>query len=131
MWPTSPQSASSVPDNRSTAFSARPGCRLPAAARIVIEETVAQVFGVGRNELSRATRGRARIAAARQVAMYLAHVSLRLTMHDVGVLFARDRTTVAHACGVVEDRRDDPDFDRVLEMLEWTVTALLVRRSPV
>lgn len=99
---------------------------LARRARRVIEETVSQVFGVGQSDLGTANRGRAPIAEARQVAMYLAHVVLRITMTDVGALFARDRTTVAHACGVIEDRRDDPTFDRVLELLEWAVVALLV-----
>ena len=39
----------------------------------------------------------------------------------VGALFQRDRTTVAHACGVVEDRRDDPDLDARIEHLEHAV----------
>jgi hypothetical protein len=30
----------------------------------------------------------------------------------------RDRTTVAHACGLVEDQRDDPNFDFRLDHLE-------------
>jgi hypothetical protein len=43
----------------------------------------------------------------------------------VGRIFERDRTTVAHACGVVEDRRDDANFDRALEALGWGVRAYL------
>jgi hypothetical protein len=42
-------------------------------------------------------------------------------MTDVGRIFQRDRTTMAHACGVVEDLRDDPQFDRVLDLLERIV----------
>ena len=102
--------------------------RVPAASRSVIEGAVAQVFGVGQSEIALSTRGRAPAAEARQVAMYLAHVALGITMRDVGSLFSRDRTTVAHACGVIEDRRDDPVFDRALELLEWTVIALLFPR---
>lgn len=98
----------------------------PQVSRAVVEETVAQVFGVGRADFSLPSRGKAPCALARQVAMYLAHVRLGLTMSDVGKLFGRDRTTVAHACGVVEDRRDDPIFDRALELLEWAVMARTV-----
>lgn len=93
--------------------------------RTVVEAAVAQVFGVAHDDLFKATRGRARGALARQVAMYLAHVSCRLSLTEVGQLFARDRTTVAHACAVVEDRRDDPVFDRTLELLELVVPRLL------
>lgn len=93
--------------------------------RIVIEAAVAEVFGVPRNDLGRPSRGKAPIALARQAAMYLAHVSCRLNLTDVGQIFARDRTTVAHACAVIEDRRDDAVFDRALELMEWIVPSLV------
>jgi chromosomal replication initiation ATPase DnaA len=53
--------------------------------------------------------------------MYLTHVAAGLPMTEVGRLFARDRTTVAHASAVIEDRRDDPVFDRSLAVLEMTL----------
>ncbi len=99
------------------------------AERLVIEETVAQVFGVEGGDLRRATRGRAKVARARQVAMYLAHIACGMSLTEVGRTFARDRTTVSHACGVIEDGRDDPTFDRVLELLEQVVQALLQARG--
>jgi hypothetical protein len=92
--------------------------------RLVIEHTISSVFGVAYFDLKCASRGRARVALARQTAMYLAHVACGLTLTDVGLLFDRDRTTVAYACGVIEDRRDDAVFDRVLELLERAVLAL-------
>jgi chromosomal replication initiation ATPase DnaA len=48
-----------------------------------------------------------------------------LSLTEVGMLFARDRTTVSHACSVVEDRRDDPELDGRLEHLERAVAALI------
>ncbi|MCU0955287.1 MAG: chromosomal replication initiator DnaA [Hyphomicrobium sp.] len=89
--------------------------------RTIVETSVGLVFGISREQLGSVTRGRARAALARQVAMYLCHVGLRLSLTDVGRTFGRDRTTVSHACGVVEDLRDDPRFDRVLDMLERIV----------
>jgi chromosomal replication initiation ATPase DnaA len=59
--------------------------------------------------------------------MYLAHVSCGLTLTEVGHLFARDRTTVAHACIVVEDRRDEVPFDRALDLLEGAMGLLSPR----
>lgn len=100
-----------------------------ATERLVIEETVAHVFGVEGCDLRRATRGRAKVARARQVAMYLAHVACGMSLTEVGRTFARDRTTVSHACGVIEDGRDDPTFDRVLELLENAVNAMLNARG--
>ncbi len=103
-----------------------PGLR--TQSRLAIELAVRQVFGVDHDALARLTRGVARTALARQVAMYLAHVACGLTLTDAGRLFSRDRTTVAHACGVIEDKRDEPAFDRALELLEWTIIALLLPR---
>ena len=48
--------------------------------------------------------------------MYLAHVVCGLSLTEVGALFARDRTTAAHACRVVEDRRDDAELDGRLDI---------------
>ena len=92
--------------------------------RQLIDPAVALVFEVNSEELGAATRRSPRAAFARQVAMYLAHVVCGLSMTEVGVLFSRDRTTVAHACEVVEDRRDDPELDRRVERLECAVAAL-------
>lgn len=83
-----------------------------------LEALVAQAFGLSRDDLHAASRGEASVAFARQVAMYLAHVWLALSLSEVGRRFARDRTTVAHACRVVEDRRDDPRIDRVVAAIE-------------
>lgn len=91
----------------------------------VVEQAVALSYGVAAPELRAPTRCRAPVAFARQVAMYLAHVVCGLSMTSVGVLYGRDRTTVAYACALVEDRRDDPDFDRSLEQLELAIAALI------
>ena len=63
-------------------------------------------------------RGSPRAAQARQVAMYLCHVALGMSLSRVGAAFARDRSTVAHACHAMEERRDDPDFDDWIGDLE-------------
>jgi chromosomal replication initiation ATPase DnaA len=112
------------------------GCCLPkrvpgviraqsSPVRQAIDPAVATVFGVDMEDLRAPTRRSARAAFARQVAMYLAHVVCGLTLTEVGTLFKRDRTTVAHACGVVVDRRDDPEFDLRLDHLERAVSSLI------
>ena len=95
--------------------------------RLAIELAVSRVFGVDHKALDHVTRGVARAALARQVAMYLAHVGCGLSMAASGRLFGRDRTTVAHACLIIEDRRDDPLFDRSLDLLEWAVPVMVLR----
>lgn len=61
---------------------------------------------------------RRRNCHARQIAMYICHVALGMTLTDIGLGFGRDRSTVAHACGVVEDRRDDRLYDEFIATLE-------------
>jgi len=63
-------------------------------------------------------RGTPAVSFARQVAMYLSHVALGMSLARVARAFERDRSTVAHGCHIVEDRRDDPDFDQWIEQLE-------------
>lgn len=63
-------------------------------------------------------RGRARVAKARQLAMYLTHVMLGRSLSEVGRYFGRDRSTVSHACALMEDMRDDPRFEAEVSRLE-------------
>jgi len=91
------------------------------ALRQFIEHIVIHVFQVTQSDLQRQSRGRASVAFARQVAMYLGHVTFGISMHDVGEIFGRDRTTVAHACAVIEDARDDPCFDFTMDLLAFAL----------
>jgi len=86
-------------------------CRLLAAA-------VAATFAVPLEEVLAPTRGSPQAAFARQTAMYLAHVVLGRSVSEIGVLFGRDRTTAAYACRMIEERRDDPAIDAVVQSLE-------------
>ncbi|MDQ0503663.1 helix-turn-helix domain-containing protein [Xanthobacter agilis] len=70
-------------------------------------------------------RSAAPAAAARQLAMYLAHVALGLSQSDVARAFRRDRTTVAHACRRIEDQRDSIAFDRRVGELEACIRWVL------
>ena len=87
------------------------------AACSCIEGLVSAALGIELAELRGRTR-RAPAAFARQAAMYLAHVKLGLSLSDVGAYFGRDRTTVAHACARMEDSRDDPRLECVMEQVE-------------
>ena len=91
---------------------------LVAAKCRCLESVVASTFRLSLVDLRGTSRGEAQTAFARQVAMYVAHVWFALPLTEVGRRFDRDRTTVAHACRVVEDRRDDPRVDRVVAAIE-------------
>lgn len=96
-------------------------------ARLAIDIAISNVFGIESEGLWHGKRGVRDVAAARQVAMYLAHVCCGMTLTEVGAMFGRDRTTVAHACLKVEYRRDDPSFDRALDVLGWALPTLVMR----
>jgi chromosomal replication initiation ATPase DnaA len=85
-------------------------------------DAVSFAFGCEEDLLTH-MRGKAATSAARQVAMYLTHVAFGLSLQRVAVAFARDRSTVAHACHVVEDRRDHAGFDDLLDQLEASLRA--------
>ena len=79
---------------------------------------VARDFGLDMAALFAPTRGAPRAAFARQVAMYLAHTGFELSLETISRVFGRDRSTVSHACHVVEDGRDDIWLDCRLEALD-------------
>jgi len=97
--------------------------------RRILEDTVAPAFAVARANLWARTRGSPPEALARQVAMYMAHVGYGLSFAEIARLFARNRKTVAHACTLVEDRRDDAPFDRSLDLLEGVMRLLSPRQA--
>lgn len=78
----------------------------------------ASMSGVVASEVTSSRRVSRRISTARQIAMYLAHTSAGLPLKKVAECFGRDRTTAAHACRLIEDRRDDRKFDAELSELE-------------
>ena len=100
---------------------ARPRRANGAFAREFLLQAVAGTFEVDSSLLLLPTRGSAATARARQVAMYLAHVGCRFSLTEVGRMFQRDRTTVAHACRVVEEQRENGAFDKAVASLESAV----------
>ncbi|MBN9444923.1 MAG: chromosomal replication initiator DnaA [Bosea sp.] len=94
-----------------------------AGARLA-ESAVAAAAGVASPAIRARSRGRKPVANARQRAMYLAHVTFGLSLTRVGACFGRDRTTVRHACALVEDSRDDPRCELGLDMLEEALLAI-------
>lgn len=92
--------------------------KLDAARAGFVRAIVAYAWDVPEAELAAPTRSNAQAAFGRQVAMYLTHVGFELSLSRVALAFGRDRTTVSHACHKVEDRRDDPALDSMLDELE-------------
>ncbi len=81
-------------------------------------------LGIAPFTIMETSRGTLEVSRARQVAMYLAHVAFGMSLARVAYAFGRDRSTVAYACHLVEDRREDPQFDTWIETLESGIDLL-------
>ncbi len=92
-----------------------------SAAINFIEQLVSQLFSIPIHVIRTQKRGNSNVAFARQTTMYLCHVSLSLSLSEVANAFRRDRSTVMHACRVVENERDNPEFDAILEFLDLEI----------
>ena len=100
---------------------------LPVSAhmrcRVVRQLTAEMVMLVGERVPLRRDRRRSS-CHVRQISMYICHVVLQISLTDIGLSFGRDRTTVSHACHVVEDRRDNPAYDDFVACVERVVTSV-------
>lgn len=79
---------------------------------------VCATYGLSLSDLHAPTRLCQRIARARQVAVYLAHVGLGVTLSAAARWFGRDPSTASHACRMIENARDEAGFDLALARLE-------------
>ena len=100
-----------------------------AAIRQMLTDTVGKALAIRPDKIDAPDRGPARIAFARQLAIYLARTRLGLSFTDAGQLFRRDRTTAAHACRRVEELRDDAAIDAMVEQLEQLVVPPVPERG--
>ena len=81
-------------------------------------------FQVSLKELRSAERGNNHVACIRQFGMYIAHTMFGLSMSEVANAFGRERTTVKHACHLIEDMRENDKFDRNVSEFEYLVRSL-------
>ncbi|MCD7111020.1 hypothetical protein LRX75_18455 [Rhizobium sp. DKSPLA3] len=93
-----------------------------ARCRMVADVVEELTLMVGDRQQLRRDRRRM-MTHVRQIAMYVSHVVLQVSLTDIGVAFGRDRSTVSYSCHVVEDRRDDADFDAFVTAIERVITA--------
>ncbi|MEK1890819.1 MAG: helix-turn-helix domain-containing protein [Phyllobacterium sp.] len=88
-------------------------------------------FNVSGRELRSHSRCERPVARVRQIGMYVAHVTLALTMSEVGLAFGRDRSTVNNACHLIEDMREELEFDRIVQTIENVVKVAFMRDGTV
>tara|TARA_R110000803_G_scaffold28384_2_gene65654 strand:- start:345 stop:689 length:345 start_codon:yes stop_codon:yes gene_type:complete len=92
----------------------------------------AYALGLKSTILLSSERGRPIEARARHIAIYLTHVALGMSLARVARAFDRDRSTVAYACRLIEDKRDDRDFDDWLEQLSMGLSSVvMMSKAPV
>jgi chromosomal replication initiation ATPase DnaA len=99
------------------------------AAALLSAGAASYALGAPVDEIVGQSRGSAGAAFARQVAMYVCHVVFEWSLARVARAFGRDRSTVAHACHSIEDRRDDEAFDDWIAALEHSVRAAAPARG--
>lgn len=83
------------------------------AARMAAAE-----IGVTVQDVLQPSRHNRASAGARAIAMYLVHVGLGVPVREVASGFRRHRSTVAHACQRVEERREAAEWDSRITILE-------------
>lgn len=85
---------------------------------LLVQIAVAEVTGVRLTALCDGSRGDARSAFARQMAMYLCRLVYDMSLGDIALAFGRDRSTAAHAIRRIEEAREQPEIDRTTTWLE-------------
>lgn len=90
---------------------------VPSDAQMA-QAIVAHAYDVRLKDMRAFTRRGPRAAFARQLAMYLSHIVLGMSVSGVSAAFERHRSTVCHALHHIEDLRDDAEFDRTVLYLE-------------
>jgi chromosomal replication initiation ATPase DnaA len=85
---------------------------------------VAMRLGTPMETLTRKSRLSLPALRARRVSLYLAHVALGWTLERVGHAFGLNRQTVARACTRMEEARDEPHLNDLLDELSATIQGL-------
>ena len=77
-----------------------PGLDMQNAIRADIHCIIEDYYRMPRCTLWQSTR-KEKIVVARQIAMYFMRKYTRKTLHEIGVYFRRDHSTVVYACRMV------------------------------
>ncbi|MGF9692940.1 MULTISPECIES: helix-turn-helix domain-containing protein [unclassified Rhizobium] len=93
----------------------------------IVRYMVAEMIHLSGDRVRLRQDRRRMLCHVRQIAMYVCHVVLSIPLSEIGPAFGRDRTTVGHACHVVEDRRDDRVYDDFISSVERIVSAVFAR----
>lgn len=87
---------------------------------------VAYALGLKAEVVLSEERGNPVHARARHIAMYLTHTACGMSLARVARAFGRDRSTISHACRIIEDYREDADFDIWIEQLSSGIQSVVL-----
>lgn len=106
------------PQDQTDLYGLPPEFRRDRLHAAFITSLVALATDLPAREIAGRTRSSQAATRARQVAIYLAHVTLSWSLARAAFAFGRDRTTAGVAVRAVEDLRDDPGMDARIAELE-------------
>jgi chromosomal replication initiation ATPase DnaA len=91
-----------------------------SSQRVGLAQAIAaQIYQVSAAELRSPTRGRPRVARARQIAIVLVRTVFDMSQKQLAVAFGRDRSTISHACNLIARlREEDGELDSALRWME-------------
>lgn len=96
-----------------------PGVFLTAQRAGLARLIAAQVHGVTVEELRKPTRGRPHVSRARQIAIHLTRRVFGLSYNQLAAEVGRDRSTIQHACDLVERMREEnAEFESSIGWME-------------
>lgn len=90
----------------------------------LVQQIVALRLGTPMETLQRKSRLTQSALRTRRVSLYLAHVALGWPLERVGHAFGINRQTVGTACTRIEQARDEPHLNDLLDQLAETIQTL-------
>lgn len=107
----------------------KPAPAMPIDVRDKLAGHVARHFGVDVAAITRGGRNAAWPVLSRQVCLYLAHVEMGFSLSAIAAAFGRDRSGIAHSIEQVEELRDTPIFEVVMQQLSQSMRTTGAVRS--
>ncbi|MEW7007785.1 hypothetical protein AB2J24_08250 [Lentilitoribacter sp. EG35] len=85
---------------------------LPQILQSVVHELLDLKYS---NSRATATKRKTHV---RQVVIYVLNVNFGIPMRQLAKMFNLNRSTIAYTCQTIEDRRDNPNYDRFVSAVE-------------
>ncbi|WP_234902456.1 hypothetical protein [Agrobacterium larrymoorei] len=84
----------------------------------IVRQCTLEMYCLIAQETPQGRNGRHAAKHIRQIAIYVCHVGLSLSITQVALCFGRDQATIRSCCLIVEERRENPGFDEFVTAIE-------------